>query len=247
MKLPNETDVAGVAQVAPVVTPAAQRHGRWYNDACGAAFTMELVGERWSLLIVREMLLGPRRFNELRSALPSLSAKVLSERLETLEANGIVTRSLLPPPITARAYGLTAWGQELEEVLLAMVRWALRSPEHDPSLPFTPVSLMLSLHAFLQKDRIGDLSLWVAFDIAQQRFAGRLLPEGLSIHPGGEALEAPDLRFRAASASDFLPVFYGRQTPEGDTGGLVIEGDPQLARQFTDLFALPPRLEPHPA
>ena len=77
-------------------------HGKWYDDACGTAFALELVGERWSLLIVRELMLGPRRFTDLRAGLPSISAKVLTERLEGLEKAGILTRRLLPPPASAQ-------------------------------------------------------------------------------------------------------------------------------------------------
>lgn len=231
------------------------RHGRWYNDGCATAFVMEILGERWSLLIVRELMLGPRRFNAVRAALPGLSAKTLTERLEALEAAGIVAVCLLPPPNSARAYGLTAWGQALEPVLEAMVRWAWKGTgadddeegggvarggwRWDSGLALTPVSLMLALGARIQVGRIEGLSLWVAFDIAEQRFAGRLLPTGLAIHPGGEALEAPDLRFCARSAADFLPVFFGGKDPGEEGGRLVMTGDPGLVRRFLGLFAAP--------
>lgn len=215
----------------------ALRHGRWYGDACGCALTMELVGERWSLLIVRELLLGPRRFNEVRAALPALSAKTLSERLATLEVAGIVRSDRLERANGARGYGLTAWGQELAPVLQAMVRWAQASVIRDGALPMTPVSLMLALVARLRPERIGGLDLWIAFDIAEQRFAGRLLPGGLTIHPGGDALQAPDLRFAARSATDFAPVFFEGAPLGKDGHKLICEGDPQLASRFVALFA----------
>ena len=86
MKLRKETE------------PSDTRHGRWYEDACGTAFAMELVGERWSLLVMRELMLGPRRFSKLRAALNGISAKVLTERLESLERAGAVIKRTLPPP-----------------------------------------------------------------------------------------------------------------------------------------------------
>ncbi len=240
MKLLNETDVtpkrAGAASVS-----APARHGRWYDDACGASLALELVGERWSLLIVREMLLGPRRFNELRGALPTLSAKVLTERLVALEASGIVRRIRMAPPASVQVYGLTEWGQGLEPVLLELVRWGLRAPGHDPALAFTPVALMLSLRALIDPARAGDLSLWVEFDIGAQKFAARLRGGELAIHPAGEGMSAPDLRFIAASASDFLPVFYGKRSLGEAVGKLKVGGDPALAGRFIDLFALPPK------
>lgn len=226
---------SGTADSKPV-------HGRWYGDACAAAFAMELIGERWTLLIVREMMLGARRFSELRSALPALSAKTLTERLDSLVTLGIVERKLLPPPASAQVYALTEWGRGLEPVMQELGRWAMRSPLHDPSLMMTPVALMLSMRTMLAADRVGDLDLWIAFEVAGQHFAGRLARGELTIHPGGERLASPDLRFEAPDAGDFLPVFYGRKSPEECGSRLVIEGDAQLAARFLNLFELPVKL-----
>ena len=237
MKLQNET--IGSAKRRAGSCEAGVRHGRWYEDACGGSLALELIGERWSLLIVREMLLGPRRFNELRGALPTLSAKVLTERLVALEASGIVRRIKLAPPASVQVYGLTEWGHGLEPVLLELVRWGLRSPGHDPALAFTPVSLMLSLRALIDWPRAGDLSLLAAFDIGEQTYLARLGDGELIVQPAGAGPDEPDLRFSAASASDFLPVFYGKQSPAQAGGKLAIEGDPALAARFIDLFALP--------
>lgn len=241
MKLQKNTKRSGQATDGAKVVDAIGPHGRWYGDACGAAFAMELIGERWSVLVIREMMLGGRRFGELRAALPGLSAKTLTERLETLEQSRIVERAWLPPPVSAQVYQLTAWGRGLEPVLQELGRWAVRSPFHDPGLPLTPVSLMLSMRTMLDPARIGDLELWIAFDVGEQHFAGRLREGELTIHPSGEALAAPDLRFRAEDAGHFLPVFYGKVSPEEAGGKLEVEGDPALAQRFIDLFALPPK------
>lgn len=216
-------------------------HGRWYGDACAAAFGMELIGERWTLLVIRELMLGGRRFSDIRASLPNLSAKTLTERLETLQGLGIVERGQLPPPASAQIYQLTEWGRALEAVMQELGRWAMRSPLHDVALPLTPVSLMLSLRTMLDRTRIGDLELWIAFDVGDEQFAGRLRRGELSIHPAGEGGMSPDLRFSAPSASDFLPVFYGKRTPEEAGNRLAIAGDPALARRFIDLFRLPPK------
>lgn len=215
-------------------------HGRWYGDACGAAFAMELIGERWMLLVIRELMLGGRRFSDIRASLPGLSAKTLTERLETLQGLGIVERFRLPQA-GVQVYRLTEWGLGLEPVMQELGRWSVRSPLHDPGLMLTPVSLMLSLRTMLQPERIGDLDLQVAFEAGDARFAGHLRGRELAIRPG-EGAAAPDLRFRAPSASDFLPVFYGKRTPEEAGGRLAIEGDPQLARRFIELFALPAKV-----
>ncbi|MEN9061812.1 winged helix-turn-helix transcriptional regulator [Ponticoccus litoralis] len=93
-----------------VTKSATSPHGRWYADACGTAFGLELLGERWAMLIVRELMFGPRRFSDIRAELPGLSSKVLTERLAGLETNGVVLRSTALQPAPAQLYGLTEWG-----------------------------------------------------------------------------------------------------------------------------------------
>ncbi|MGE4306119.1 MAG: winged helix-turn-helix transcriptional regulator [Novosphingobium sp.] len=237
MKLQKETKAGRDVQGTPKV------HGKWYGDACAAAFGMELIGERWTLLVIRELMLGGRRFSDIRASLPNLSAKTLTERLETLQELGLVERAHLPPPVSAQVYQLTEWGRGLERVLQELGRWALRAPFHDPTLPLTPTSLMLSMRTLLDHRKIGDMELWVAFDVGEDHFAGRLRHDGLSIHPVGDTMLSPDLRFSAGSASDFLPVFYGKKTPEEAGNRLAIGGDADLARRFIDLFALPEKVE----
>src|ERR671917_1970055 len=117
---------------------------RSYEDACGAAHALDLVGERWALLVMRELMLGPKRFGDLRSDLPGISANVLTQRLEGLEAAGLLVRRRLPPPASTQVYELTAWGYEAEPIVQSLGKWAARSPAHDPSLPISATSIMLS-------------------------------------------------------------------------------------------------------
>ncbi|WP_103095802.1 winged helix-turn-helix transcriptional regulator [Novosphingobium guangzhouense] len=215
-------------------------HGRWYGDACGAAFAMELIGERWSLPIIREMMLGPRRFSEIRAELPGLSAKTLTERLESLERTGIVRRETLPPPASVQVYRLTQWGLALEPVMQELGRWAVRSTLHDPTLPITPVSLMLSLRTMIHPERMGDMALTVGFDVAAAKFTGRLEGGQLVIHPARDGDPQPDLVFAAESGFPFLAVFYGKW-PREEVAALRIEGDAMLVQRFVDLFSLPPK------
>ncbi|MFT3965552.1 MAG: helix-turn-helix domain-containing protein, partial [Sphingobium sp.] len=128
---------------------------RGYQDACGMAHAMDLIGDRWALAIVRELMLGPRRFGDLRADLPGLSANVLTQRLAELEANAIVARRKLPPPANVQVYELTEWGYEAEPIIQELGRWAARSPGHDTSLPISGVSILLSLRTMIQPDRIG--------------------------------------------------------------------------------------------
>ena len=157
---------------------------RRYDDACGAALGMDYVGERWALLLIRELLLGPRRFGEIRAGLPGISANVLTQRLNGLEAAGIVARHRLPPPANAQVYALTPWGQEAEPVVLALAKWALRSPTHDPTLPFSAVSLMLSLKMLLMRERAGAWRACVAFRLGDDPYVATLADGALAVARG---------------------------------------------------------------
>src|SRR5688572_32862025 len=99
---------------------------RRYGDACGMPRALDRVGERWALLIVRELLLGPKRFTDLRAGLPNASPNVLSQRLRELEAHGVLRRRRLGPPARAWVYELTDWGQELEPLIVQLGRWGSR-------------------------------------------------------------------------------------------------------------------------
>lgn len=109
---------------------------RSYADACGIARALDVVGERWALLVVRELLLGPQRFSDLRRALPKASSNLVADRLRELEGHGVVSRRKLAPPAGSWVYELTEWGRELEPIVLALGGWGIRVP-----LPTTPTTL----------------------------------------------------------------------------------------------------------
>src|SRR3546814_19137908 len=106
---------------------------------------------------MRELMLGPKRFGDLREGLPGISANVLTQRLEGLEAAGVLVRRKLPPPASAQVYELTPWGYESEPIFQALGRWAARSPDHDPSLPLSAVSLILSFRTMFDPARAQGL------------------------------------------------------------------------------------------
>jgi DNA-binding HxlR family transcriptional regulator len=220
-------------------------HGRWYEDACAAAFAMELLGERWSLLIVRELMLGPRRFSDIRAELPGLSAKVLTERLARLEDIGVLVRRRLPPPASSHVFDLTDWGRELEEVMQVMGRWAVRSPLHDASLPMTPTSFLLSLRTMIDAARAHEVEARVLFRTPQDLLFAMLEGGELRVGRNPDPLPQVDLEYAADSVPQFLGVFYGKRP--ADECGVTISGDPALAERFADLFALPPKCPALPA
>ncbi len=216
-------------------------HGRWYNDACGTAFGMELIGERWALLIVRELMLGGRRFNDLRASLPGISAKVLAERLEKLEEAGVLVKRKLPPPASVQVYELTEWGLLAEPVIQELGRWAATSVHHDPTLPLSPVSLMLSFRTMLDKARARALKATIGFEVGGESFVAELKGGELPIRRDDPA--GADVVFRAPAAPLLAAVFYGKVPPADLAGeGVRIEGDRALAARFIDLFHLPEKV-----
>ncbi|MCL6249600.1 helix-turn-helix transcriptional regulator [Altererythrobacter sp. KTW20L] len=215
-------------------------HGRWYDDACGTAFAMELIGERWSLLVVRELMLGPVRFTDLRQALPGISAKVLTERLAGLEQAGVVERTALPPPARVQLYGLTPWGYMAEPVIQELGRWAARSVRHDPTLPLSPVSLMMSFRTMLDRERAHEVEADVGFVVGSQTFRARL--SGGTMPIVREGIEGAQAVFGASEAMPFAAHFY-RKMPVSEVLGMEFSGDAELAARFVDLFHLPPKAD----
>ena len=215
---------------------------RWYDDACGTAHALELVGERWSLMIVREMMYGPRRFSDIRAALPGLSANVLTQRLETLEGHGIVVRSRLPPPASVQVYGLTPWGYEADQLLMVLGNWAARSPGHDPTLPLSKTSLMLSFRTMFQADVAGDACMTVGFRLAEETF--RVLVMDGTLTPSRGGIEDANVVFTTTPEA-MAAYVYGKVTLEAmeSTGAIAIEGDRVAALAFQTFFVLPPKAE----
>jgi len=124
---------------------------------------LDLVGERWALLVVRELMYGPKRFTDLRHGLPNASPNVLSQRLRELEEIGVLRRRRLGPPVGAWAYELTDWGRGLEPVLLGLSRWGDRSPLRNPEAVASPDSLMFALRSRFDPD--ADPSLEAAYHL----------------------------------------------------------------------------------
>ncbi len=223
-------------------TKSLADHGKWYQDACGTAFAMELVGERWSMLIIRELMLGGRRFSDIRASLPGISAKVLTERLAGLEQAGVLVRRKLPPPAATQVYELTEWGYLAEPAIQELGRWAARSPEHDPTLPLSPVGFMLSMRTMLDKEQARALNCTIGFETGGESFVGRLAGGELPIERGETT--GSDVIFRAGTPMELAALFYGKVPPgewERDEGR-AIDGDRVLARRFLDLFRLPEKV-----
>ena len=136
---------------------------RSYKQHCGIARGLDLIGERWALLIVRELVLGPRRFTDLREGLPGIATNVLSQRLRQLEQDRIVARRQLPPPAASNVYELTDYGRELVPIMLALGRWGARSM--GPRVPEQTVRgqwFAVALTAFYEPEEAADVTANVA-------------------------------------------------------------------------------------
>src|SRR5919109_2119715 len=125
---------------------------RGQQDGCGIAHASDLLGQRWALLVVRELLLGPKRFTDLRAGIPDISPNVLGQRLRELEETGILRRRKLAPPAAVQVYELTEWGRQLEPAVLALGRWATASPSFPRDAEMGPDSLVLALKTTFQPE-----------------------------------------------------------------------------------------------
>jgi DNA-binding HxlR family transcriptional regulator len=214
---------------------------RRYDDACGTAHALDLIGERWALLVMRELMLGPKRFGDLRADLPGLSANVLTQRLEGLEAAGLLVRRKLPPPASVQVYELTPWGYEAEPIVQSLGKWAARSPAHDPTLPISAVSIMLSFRTMFEPARAGDLRARLGFRLGPETFVAKV-EDGRFENARGEP-EGADVVF-TGTAQGLAAFVYGGQPAEAleAAGILKVEGDQEVARRFATLFPLPPKV-----
>src|ERR1700748_743161 len=152
---------------------------RSYEDSCGIARALDVVGERWALLVVRELLLGPKRFTDLRAGLPRVGPDMLAARLRELEEAGVVQRDTLPPPAASKVYALTEWGTELAPVLLALGRWGSRAPMPGAAPPLGVDAAIVALETTFDAEAAAWVDAVYELTLADQVFtleiaAGRL-------------------------------------------------------------------------
>ena len=223
------------------ITKQSETSRRRYEDACGTAHALDLVGERWALLVVRELMLGPRRFGDLKSALPGISANVLSQRLEGLEESGIVLRRKLPPPASVQVYELTEWGYEAEPIFQTLGRWAARSPHHDPTLPISPISLFLSFRTMFDATRAKGFEAKIGMQFGEESFVV-IIGDG-RIEAARSETQGADVVFEGSSQAVAAAVYGGQALDDlARAGALRVRGDRKKAERFLTLFPLPPKV-----
>ncbi|MFU0507761.1 winged helix-turn-helix transcriptional regulator [Pseudaminobacter sp. NGMCC 1.201702] len=225
-----------------ITQPSNPPPRRSYNDACGMAHALDLIGERWAMLVMRELMLGPKRFGDLRADLPGISANVLTQRLEGLEAAGLLTRRKLPPPASIQVYELTPWGYESEPIFQALGRWAARSPAHDPRLPLSSVSLILSFRTMFDPSRAAGFAARIGLRLGEETFQ-ITIGEG-RIEASRDAIEGADVVFTGTAPAIAAAVYGGQPLDALETQGMLsIAGERSVAERFVTLFPLPAKVE----
>jgi DNA-binding HxlR family transcriptional regulator len=205
---------------------------RTYGDRCGVARALDIVGERWALLVVRDLLLGPKRFTDLRAGLPHVSPDVLSQRLRELEEAGIVRRTKLPPPTSARVYELTERGRALQPIVIELGRWGSQEPVPDEEARLNPDSTVIALITTFDPSAADGRDQTYELRLDEQPFRLRVADGRLDAARGGA--DRPDALIATDPATLAQVLWHGGKLSE-----LTVEGDKDAAKRFVKLFPIP--------
>jgi DNA-binding HxlR family transcriptional regulator len=209
---------------------------RTYGDLCGVARALDSIGERWALLVVRELLLGPKRFTDLRAGLPHVSPDILSLRLRELEASGVVRRRRLPPPAGSRVYELTERGAALRPVILELGRWGSVAllPAGEPGIGADSVAIAL-LTLFDGRAAVGAL---YELRLGEDVFRVRVSRGAVDVVRG--AADAPDAVLETDPGTLAALLWHGRPLADAERAGVArVEGDRRAVDRLLCLFPLP--------
>lgn len=203
-----------------------------YDEGCLAAHALNLIGDRWALIVVRELMFSAKRFQMIRAGIPGVTASVLTGRLEQLERAGVVRRDG-----KLGIYALTDAGRGLLPVLESLCRWALTVPGHDPQRFISPSALMISMGIALVPSRTWGRSALAGFDFGAESFEIRLLDGRLHT----QAVETPEATFVLSGTGNSLAAAVYGKVPLAvlvDTGTVNLAGPVDAAQEFVDFFQL---------
>jgi DNA-binding HxlR family transcriptional regulator len=211
---------------------------RSYGDPCGIARALDVVGERWALLVVRELVLGPERFTDLRSHLPGIATDVLSQRLRQLEQAGVLRPVALPAPASGRAYELTDRGRDLEPVLHALGRWGSQEGFEAVTHEMSVDAFAVALSTVFDAARAVGLDVTLALVVDGDALVAEIHDGALELRRG--QADQPDVRLEGSVAALREVLWRGRSLTdaEGD-GSVVVGGRRSVARTFLALFPPP--------
>lgn len=211
---------------------------RSYGDPCGIARALDVVGERWALLVVRELVLGPKRFTDLRAHLPGIATDVLSQRLRQLQQAGILRATTLPAPATGQAYELTERGHALEPVLHALGRWGSQESFAAAQHEMTVDAFAVALSTVFEPSSADGLVATVVLDLEGDRVVAQVDGGelGISRGPAGQ----PDARIESSVAALREVLWRGRPLADAEAdGSVVVHGLRTVVRRFLTLFPPP--------
>jgi DNA-binding HxlR family transcriptional regulator len=195
---------------------------RSYRDSCGIARALDVVGERWALLVVRELLLAPQRFSELRHALPHVSSNLLADRLRELERNGVIRR-IQAPAEGSRAYELTERGRKLEPVLRALGEWGIDAPQPPPPTALSATSVLIFLRSAARTDPEAPPTT-CRLELDGRVWTVRLASGRVQVQPGEPATAAASLRADPKTLSALL-VDPATLATACEDGSVAVVGD----------------------
>lgn len=212
---------------------------RTYGQFCGVARALELIGERWGLMVIRDLILGPKRFTELQEGLPRIPTSILSSRLNELEQAAVIRRRVLPNLDAAVVYELTEYGGDLEPILLQLGLWGARSLT-DPGLDdvFTRDAAILSLYATFQPENAAGIRASYELHYGPMMTLHALVEDGvIKVSEGGY----PEANLVIHARGSIRPLIAREiSTSDALTQGLLsVEGDPALLEEFVELFRIP--------
>jgi DNA-binding HxlR family transcriptional regulator len=211
---------------------------RKYDEGCAVSHALDLIGERWALLVVRELVLGPKRFTDLRQGIPGASPDVLAQRLRELIAAGVIRQSKLPPPAASQVYELTQWGTELEPVVTHLARWGSRSPALNPAAASSVDSLVLSLRALFDRQAAQGFSATIALRLGENQFSITIADGELHLTRG--VAERPAAALDTDRPTLAALLYGGRRLDDAARAGdATISGKTAVLTRFLRLFPLP--------
>jgi DNA-binding HxlR family transcriptional regulator len=211
---------------------------RTYGDPCGIARALDIVGERWALLVVRELLLGPKRFTDLRAGLPNLSPDVLSQRLRDLEAGDVIERRKLAPPAGSQVYELTKRGRELEPVVLALGRWGSTAAFPPKGLEIGADATVVGLKTLFDAAKADGLAANVELRLGDHAFGVRVADGAFEVSRGPAT--DPDAVLTTTPGTLAMLLWHDRLLAQAERAGEAeVEGDRGKLERFLRAFPLP--------
>jgi DNA-binding HxlR family transcriptional regulator len=210
---------------------------RTYGQYCGLARAVEMVGERWAMLIIRDLLVSPKRFTDLRRGLPRIPTNILSERLKELEDSGLVQRRVLPRPSGSVVYELTRYGAELDDIVMRLGRWGARSlGEPRPNEIVTPDSFITALRTTFRPQAVDGLRASYEIRMGEMVIHARIAEGRLETADG----PLPDADLVIETGPAIKAVMAGEMSPADaiHNGSVRLTGDPSLLTPFALAFRI---------